>query len=101
MGICFPCNDNMGKCITTCSLRNKASRALFAFVTKSRKLGLHVYFHLQLFDSWILAIALYGCEVWGFRNIEVVYTKNMYCTVKCYLGLTNALLLLWWEKITY
>ena len=69
LGICFPCNDNMGKCIS--SLRNQASRAM---------LGLYVDVQLQLFDSLILPTALYGCEVWGFRNIEVVEKLHLlYC----------------------
>ena len=78
LGIYFPCNDNMGKCII--SLRNQASRAMFALIKKSRKLGLDVDVQLQLFDSLILPIALYGCEVWGFRNIEVVEKLHLlYC----------------------
>ena len=78
LGICFPCNDNIGKCIS--SLRNQASRAMFALIKKSRKLGLDVDVQLQLFDSLILPIALYGCEVCGFRNIEVVEKLHLlYC----------------------
>ncbi len=70
LGVIFACNGNFGKSINM--LKNQASRAMFALLSKSRKLGLEVDVQLQLFDSLVVHIATYGCEVWGFRNIEVI-----------------------------
>ena len=80
LGINFPSNINMGKGISL--LRNQASRAMFALIKKSRKLGLDVDVQLQLFDSVVLPIALYGCELWGFRNLEILEKLHLqYCKI--------------------
>lgn len=70
LGVCFPCNGNFSMSII--ALRNQASRAMFALLNKSRKLGLAVDVQLQLFDSLVVPIATYGCEIWGFRKIDVL-----------------------------
>ena len=47
-------------------LKNQACIAMFSLLKKGRKLGLYIDVQLQLFDSLILPILLYGCEVWGY-----------------------------------
>ena len=47
-------------------------KVLFAMFTKSKKLGLEVDVELQLFDSLVQPIMLYGCEVWGFKKVDVL-----------------------------
>ena len=49
-----------------------ASRAMFALLKKARSLNLDIDTQLHLFDSTVLPILLYGCEVWGFSNIDMV-----------------------------
>ena len=44
---------------------------MFSLLQKSRKLGLNVDIQMQLFDSLVLPIYLYGCEVWGFKHVEI------------------------------
>ena len=70
LGINMPCNGNLAKSIV--SLRNQASKAMFAMFTKSKKLGLEVDVQLQLFDNLVQPIMLYGCEIWGFKNLDVL-----------------------------
>ena len=80
LGICFPCNNNLGKSIV--SLRKQATRAMFALIKKSRQLGLDIDIQLQLFDSMVLPITLYGCEIWGFRKLEVIEKLHLqYCKI--------------------
>ena len=80
LGICFPCNNNFNKGISI--LRNQASRAMFSLIKKSRRLGLDVDVQLQLFDSLILPIMLYGCEVWGFKKVEILEKLQLqYCKI--------------------
>ena len=80
LGICFPCNNNMNKGISV--LKNQASRAMFSLIKKSRKLGLDFDIQLQLFDSLILPILLYGCEVWGFKKIDMLERLHLqYCKI--------------------
>ena len=41
-----------------------------------RKLNIPIDLQLRLFDHVILPIALYGCEIWGFENSQIV--ENLY-----------------------
>ena len=57
---------------------NQAHRALFAIKSKKERYNLPIDIVLDLFDKMILPILLYGCEIWGFENledIEVFYRK--------------------------
>ncbi len=51
------------------NLYDKASRAMFGLIAKCRKLYLPIDLRLELFDSVIKPIALYGAEVWGYDYI--------------------------------
>ncbi len=51
------------------NLYDKASRAMFGLIAKCRRLFLPIDLRLQLFDSVIKPIVLYGSEVWGFDDI--------------------------------
>ena len=56
-------------------------RKLSIFYTK-RINNLHISIHLQLqlFDHTMVPILLYGCEIWGFQNtnlIELVHNQFM------------------------
>lgn len=45
---------------------------MFSVLRKSRKLQLTIDLQLQLFDSMVVPILLYGSEVTGFENSEVL-----------------------------
>jgi hypothetical protein len=45
---------------------------MFAILKKARRLGLDLDIQLQLFDSVVAPVALYGCEVWGFGNTNII-----------------------------
>ena len=103
------CNGNLAKNIV--SLRNQASKVMFAMFTKSKKLGLEVDVQLQLFDSLVQPIMSYGCEFWGFKNVDVLEKLHIkFCKmilkvnkstttamVLCALG--NSRLLGFWYKL--
>ena len=57
---------------------DKASKAMYSLIQKGRRLKLPTDIMLKLFDSCVAPILLYGCEVWGYENtdiIEKVHTK--------------------------
>ena len=57
-----------------------ATRAMYSLLQRGMKLGLSIDIKLQLFDSLIVPICLYGCEVWGFKNIELIEKLHLqYC----------------------
>ena len=56
----------------------QAKRALFGLKLKKEKFDLPFDIMLDLFDKMILPILLYGCEIWGYEDIqqiEIFYRK--------------------------
>ena len=53
-------------------LYDQARKAMFAGLSKSRKLHLPVDIQLQLFDSMLIPILLYGSEVTGFGKHNIL-----------------------------
>ena len=51
---------------------NQARCAMFNLTTKARKLDLHIDIQCELFDQLIMPILLYGCEIWGFQNLDQI-----------------------------
>ena len=49
-------------------LFDKARKTMFSILRKSRKLQLPIDIQLQMFDTLVLPILLYGSEVTGFEN---------------------------------
>ena len=70
LGILFKSNGNLKPCLA--QLRNIACKAMYSLLKKSKRLGLDIDVQMHLFDSVVMPIALYGCEVWGFLNIDLL-----------------------------
>ena len=47
-------------------------KAMFSVVKKSRKFNLPVSIQLHLFNSMVVPILLYGCEVWGIEKLQIL-----------------------------
>ena len=78
LGVFMKSNGNLSESIV--KLKNQATRAMYSLLQRGRKLGLSIDIKLQLFDSLIVPICLYGCEVWGFKNIELIEKLHLqYC----------------------
>ena len=50
----------------------QAKKALHVLYKKSRNLHLPIDIQLHLFDHTISPILLYGCEIWGFQNTQLI-----------------------------
>jgi hypothetical protein len=62
----------------TATLAGKGLRAMNSLLNITRNLIIPANIMLSLFDSYVLSILNYGCEVWGFLtadNIEKVHRK--------------------------
>ena len=70
LGITFNYNSKFGK--TKTHLVDHARKAMFSLVRKARKLFLPFDIQLHLFDSMITPILLYGTEVWGCENVDII-----------------------------
>ena len=51
---------------------NRAIKAMYSILSKGRDLSLSIEDHLHLFDKIVVPILLYGCEIWGFGNNEII-----------------------------
>ena len=54
------------------SLKQQASRAMYALISKSRRHSHPIEIQLQLYDSTVMSIMLYGCEIWGNSNVDIL-----------------------------
>ena len=78
LGVVFNYKGTFKECQN--DIKSKANRAIFALLSKGRKLNLPVDIMLELFDKTILPILLYGSEVWGYEKyqaLDCVYLR--YC----------------------
>ena len=58
----------------------QAKRALFSLLSKARRLQLPLDLQCHLFDTCVLPILLYGCEIWGYSDLsEVERVQNYFC----------------------
>ena len=53
-------------------IAEQANKALFALLRKIKSLSLPFDIQIDVFDKTIKPILLYGCEVWGYGNIDVI-----------------------------
>ena len=56
---------------------------MYSLINKAKRLNLAIDIQLQLFDSLVLPIALYGCEVWGCKETDIMEKLHLQ-SVKCY-----------------
>ena len=70
LGVIFNFNNSFVK--HKKHLFDQANKAMFALLRRNRQLNLPLDIQLELFDSLVLPILTYGCEVWGFENINLI-----------------------------
>ncbi len=70
LGIYFKRNRNFAT--TKKALVNQAKKAMHVLYTRIHTLDLSVDCQFKLFDQTIVPILLYGCEVWGFSNNDII-----------------------------
>ena len=57
---------------TKVHLSEQATKAMFSLLKKWQQFDIPVDLMLELFDKSVVPILLYGCEVWGFENIDII-----------------------------
>ena len=69
LGTLFNFNNKFQKAIKNQYLA--ANRALFSLIKKCRVLDLPIDIQIDLFNKCVVPILLYGCEVWGYENLQL------------------------------
>ena len=62
----------------TMNYNNEFVKGMFSMLIKCRKLELPIDIQCKLFESMVIPVILYGCEIWGFQDIkmlEIFYRK--------------------------
>jgi hypothetical protein len=49
-----------------------ASKAMFSLLKRARNVNLPLDTLIAAFDVMVTPILLYGCEIWGYENIEIL-----------------------------
>lgn len=87
LGVVFNFNGSFSKAIS--ERIALARKAMFGLNSKAVRLQLDPDIHMDLFDNVVLPICVYGCEVWGYgnlNNLEIFYRKFL----KRVLGLNKS-----------
>ena len=76
LGVIFNYTGNFRKC--KMYVKDQATKAMFALLSKGRRLKLPIDIMLDLFDKMVVPVLLYGCEVRGYENnivVDMVFLK--------------------------
>ena len=63
--------SNGSFCKNKSKLVNQGRKALYSILKKGRKLNLHIDLQIELVDTMVAPVLLYGCEVWGYENNDI------------------------------
>jgi hypothetical protein len=79
LGTIFTYNGNFT--LNVKSLANIANKTMFALLQKDRDI-FDVDTMLHLFDTMTVPIFLYGSEVWGFKNVDIIEKNHLrFCKI--------------------
>ena len=89
LGILFNYNGNFKNAMR--KQISQAKRAMFSLLSKARKLQLPLDLQCHLFDTCVIPVLLYGCEVWGFSDLtEIERVQTFFCKYILKLGSQTA-----------
>ena len=73
---------------------DQGRKAQFSMLIKCRKLELPIDIQCKLFESMVIPVILYGCEIWGFQYIkllEIFYRKFLKKVLKLRPSTSNCM----------
>ena len=80
LGIIFNNNGKFRVAKQDILLRGK--RAMFALITKARKLHLPIDVHPEPFDTVVTTVVLYGSEIWCYEGCEILEKLHLqFCKI--------------------
>jgi hypothetical protein len=80
LGIKFSYNGKFTK--NQKMLVDSARKAMFAILRKSKKLFLPLDIQCHMFDTMVVPILLYGSEVWGYENLNIIESLHLkFCKI--------------------
>ena len=71
-------------------LKEKAIQAMYGLLQKCRKNKLSIECQLDMFDRIVLPVLLYGSEIWGFENLDIIERVHLrFCKLILHLKPTT------------
>ena len=100
LGIIFNYNGKFRLAKQDLLLRGK--RAMFALMTKARKLHLPIDVQLELFDAVVTPVVLYGSEIWCYEGCETLEKLHLqFCKIILCLKKTTCNVMVYGELGRY
>ena len=87
LGVLFSKNNSFFK--TKKHIANQGKKAVYSLLKKAQNMQLPVDLQVELFNKLVKPILLYGCEIWGFGNIDVIERVQL-MFIKRMLNLKNS-----------
>ena len=53
-------------------LVEQAQKAMYGIIRKIRQFNLPLEQQFDLFDKVVMPVLLYGCEIWGYENVDII-----------------------------
>ena len=79
-------------------LYDQANKAMFSLLRKARSLLLPVDLQLELFHTLVTPIVLYGSEIWGYENLELIEKLHLrFCRILLNVNKSTPLSMLYGE----
>ena len=92
LGIVFSRSGSF--CKAKKQLCEQAQKAMYGVIRKIRQFNLPISCQFDLFDKVMLPVLIYGCEVWGYENLQVVERIHLK-----FLKHINTLIYgIWWNR---
>ena len=79
LGVLLTKNGNFNK--SKIFAVNKGTKAMHEVLKLGRIHSLSINYQLDLFDKMVKPTLLYGCEIWGLGNIEIIERVHIHCTI--------------------
>ena len=70
LGVTFKYNGHFNNNLE--ALNEQGNRAMHSVIKKARKENLPIDLQFDLFDKMVIPVILYGCEIWGYKNLEIL-----------------------------
>ena len=75
---------------------------MYAISRKTRELNLSIDCQLDMFDKMVIPILLYGCELWGFENLDIIERLHLkFCKFILRLKSSNPNYMIYGELARY
>ena len=75
LGVTFKYNGHFNNNLEV--LKEQGNRAMLSVIKNARENKLPIDLQFELFDRMVMPVILYGCEIWGYKNLGTLETLHL------------------------